>query len=129
MGYAPRECPDCGASLDPGEVCDCHKDGEAAVASGVPWRRGCRATEEDAAAIQAAIAAACKITLEKTPGSMTFTRNIEASSGPAALNGVAVLIRELATMLGIPVTSALAMLTVALTVPTIQAERAEGVRA
>lgn len=126
MGYAPRECPDCGASLDPGEICDCQKGGEAAVATGAP---GDKATEDDAAAIQAAIAAACKITLEKTPGSMTFARNIEASSTSAALNGVAVLIRELAVMLGAPVTSVLSMLTVALIAPTIQVGRTEGVEA
>lgn len=126
MGYAPRECPDCGASLDPGEICDCKKGGEAAVAAGAP---GDKATEDDAAAIQAAIAAACKITLEKTPGSMTFARNIEASSTSAALNGVAVLIRELAVMLGAPVTSVLSMLTVALIAPTIQVGRTEGVEA
>lgn len=119
MGYVPRECPDCGASLDPGEICDCQKGGEAAVAVGAP---GDKATEDDAAAIQAAIAAACKITLEKKPGGMTFSRSIEASSTSAALNGVAVLIRELAAMLGVPVTSVLSMLTVALTVPAIQAE-------
>ena len=25
-----RKCPDCGANLDPGEVCDCRKKEEAA---------------------------------------------------------------------------------------------------
>lgn len=125
MGYTPRECPCCGAYLDPGEICDCEK-GEVAVASGEP---GDKATEADEAAVREAIAAACKIALEKTPGSMTFSRNIEASSSSAALNGVAVLIRELAAMLGVPVTSVLAMLTVALTAPTIRAGQAEGVRA
>ena len=26
MTYVPNRCPDCGASLDPGEVCDCIQD-------------------------------------------------------------------------------------------------------
>ena len=26
MTYVPNRCPDCGASLDPGESCDCGQD-------------------------------------------------------------------------------------------------------
>lgn len=26
-----RECPDCGVNLDPGEICDCHRNKNAAV--------------------------------------------------------------------------------------------------
>lgn len=122
MGYAPRECPNCGASLDPGEICDCQRDGEADVATGEP---GDRATEADAAALLEGINAACKITLEKEPGALTFKRSIEASDSSAALNGVAVLIRELAVALGVPVTRVLAMLAVALTVPAIRAAGSE----
>lgn len=42
MSY--RKCPDCGAGLDPGEVCDCRKKESAPAATGTPsggndWRR------------------------------------------------------------------------------------------
>ncbi len=30
-----RECPRCGCHLDPGEVCDCEKEGPATKAGGV----------------------------------------------------------------------------------------------
>lgn len=35
MAYKPRECPDCGAALDAGEICDCQR-GE--VYQGTPCR-------------------------------------------------------------------------------------------
>ncbi len=131
MGYEPRQCPDCGCNLDPGEVCDCKKDGEAAVAKGEqgdPAPSGAM-EEAEAAAYQEAVNARVTITLEKLPGSETFKRNIEASSPSAAVNGVAVLIRELAAALGVPVTSALSLLAVALTVPTIRAGQNKGAEA
>ena len=31
-----RTCPDCGAHLDPGEICDCSRKAEAAPASVKP---------------------------------------------------------------------------------------------
>ena len=42
MSY--RKCPDCGAGLDPGEVCDCKKKESVPAATGTPsggndWRR------------------------------------------------------------------------------------------
>lgn len=128
MAYQPRTCPDCGCNLDPGEVCDCKKNTEAAVAKGEPGEPDARGAleEAEAAAYQEAVEAKVTITLEKLPGSETFKRSIEASSTSAAVNGVAVLIRELAAALGVPVTSALSLLAVALTVPTIRAGQNKG---
>lgn len=128
MAHQPRVCPDCGCTLDPGEICDCKKSGEAAVAKGEPGDpANCSAMEEaEAAAYQEGVEAKVTITLEKLPGSETFKRNIEASSPSAAVNGVAVLIRELATAMGVPVTTALSLLAVALMVPTIRAAKNEG---
>lgn len=39
-----RTCPDCGAALDPGEICDCKKNEDAPAATGTPscgndWHR------------------------------------------------------------------------------------------
>lgn len=32
----PRQCPDCGAYLDPGEICDCQKQ-ESNIRYDCPW--------------------------------------------------------------------------------------------
>lgn len=125
MPYEPRTCPYCGDKLDPQEICECRKKEGQPHKEDKPSPAGTLEGAE-AAAYQEALAERVTITLEKMPGSETFKRSIEASSSSAALNGVAVLIRELATALGVPVTRVLALLTVALTVPTIRAAQSEG---
>ena len=79
-----KKCPDCGAHLDPGERCDCQDQIEH---------------EAEGAAIREAVSARVKIVLVKEPGSESYRRTIEASSTAAAMNGLAVLVREYA-MLG-----------------------------
>ncbi|MBS7105651.1 MAG: hypothetical protein KH108_14525 [Faecalibacterium prausnitzii] len=56
--------------------------------------------EANSRAYQEALAEECTITLEKKPGSALFHRTIKASSAPAALNGIACLIREYASITG-----------------------------
>ena len=84
-----RECEKCGAALDHGEVCDCESKGQEE--KDVLY-------EANRAAIREALAAEVLITLEKKAGSETFRRKIEASSASAALNGLAVLLREYAAL-------------------------------
>lgn len=126
MPYKPRTCPYCGDALDPGEICKCReKKEEEPPKEDKPSVAGALEGAE-AAAYREAVAEKVTITLEKAPGVETFHRRIEASSSSAALNGVAVLIRELAEVLGVPVTKVLALLAVVLTVPTIRATQNEG---
>lgn len=103
-----KECEKCGAALDRGEVCDCEsKDREE---KDVLY-------EANRAAIREALAAEVSITLEKKAGSETFRRKIEASSASAALNGLAVLLREYAALVGLNPVEILALLATVLTVP------------
>ncbi len=95
-----RKCPECGAHLDPGERCDCQDRIEHRA--------------EDAA-IREAITARVRIVLEKDPGSDSYRRTIEASSTGAAMNGLAVLVREYAMLTNAPVTHVLAVLAALLT--------------
>lgn len=97
-----KKCPDCGAHLDPGERCDCQDQIEH---------------EAEDAAIREAISAHVKIVLNKESGSESYRRTIEASSTTAAMNGLAVLVREYAMLTNSPVTHVLAVLATLLTVP------------
>jgi len=72
------------------------------------------------AAIEAALTAEVSITLEKKAGSETFCRDIKASSSAAAMNGLAVLVREYAVLLDMTVAEVLAVLATVLTVPAIR---------
>lgn len=105
-----RMCEDCGAALDPGERCDCKKD---AGAQSVVYK----ARE---AAIKEALDAEVSITLEKKKGSESFRREIRASSAPAALNGLAVLLKEYAKTVGVSTVQVLAILATVLTVPEMR---------
>ncbi len=111
-----RECEHCGAALDFGETCDCREKAAAAEANR-------KATE---AAVREGIRAEVLIHLEKKAGSETFERKIEASSAPAALNGIAVLIMEYSKLTGVPVVRVLAVLAATMTAPAIREEQAAG---
>lgn len=76
--------------------------------------------EVNSRAYQEALAEECTITLEKKPGSALFHRTIKASSAPAALNGIACLIREYASITGKTPIQILAVLATVMTFPTIQ---------
>lgn len=76
-------------------------------------------------AMEAALAAEVTITLEKRAGSETFHRSIRASSASAAMNALAVLVREYAVMLDMTAAEVLAVLATVLAAPTIQREREE----
>lgn len=105
-----KTCEKCGASLDHGEVCDCKRgDEKQSVAY--------KARE---AAIKEALDAEVTITLEKKKGSETFKREIQASSASAALNGLAVLLKEYAKTVGVSTVQVLAILATVLTVPEIR---------
>lgn len=103
-----KECEKCGAALDHGEVCDCESKNQEE--KDVLY-------EANRAAIREALAAEVSITLEKKAGSETFRRKIEASSASAALNGLAVLLREYAALVGLNPVEILALLATVLTVP------------
>lgn len=77
-------------------------------------------------AMEAAMAAEVTITLEKKAGSETFHRNIQASSASAAMNGLAVLIREYAVIMDMSVVEVLAVLATVLTAPALPEEPKEG---
>ena len=111
-----RTCEKCGAALDHGEICDCGR-GEKA--------RKSVAYEANRAAIREAVEAEVYITLEKRKGSETFKREIRASSASAALNGLAVLLKEYAKVVGVNAVEVLALLATVLTVPDIQGGEAE----
>lgn len=106
-----KECEKCGAALDPGEICDCGKQEQ--TGKGVAYAA-------NQAAIREAMAAEVTITLEKKAGSDKFHRKIEASSASAALNGLAVLLREYAALVGLNQLEVLAVLATVMTVPGIQ---------
>ena len=103
-----KECEKCGAALDPGEICDCGKQEQ--TGNGVAYAA-------NQAAIREAMAAEVTITLEKKAGSDKFHRKIEASSASAALNGLAVLLREYAALVGLNQLEVLAVLATVMTVP------------
>ena len=103
-----RTCEKCGASLDHGEVCE----REA--------RKQSVAYKAREAAIKEAVDAEVIITLEKKKGSETFRREIQASSASAALNGLAVLLKEYAKTVGVSTVQVLAILATVLTVPEIR---------
>ena len=84
------------------------------------------AYEANQAAIREAVEAEVTITLEKKKGSDTFRRKIEASSASAALNGLAVLLKEYARVLGVSEIQALALLATVMTAP-VRKERGEHV--
>lgn len=111
-------CEKCGASLDPGEICDCGRE-----------ERPDAACEANRAAIRAAVEAEVFISLEKVRGSETFRRELKASSAPAALNGLAVLIREYAKMVGMRQTEVLAVLAAVMTVPAMNEKREGNIHA
>jgi len=106
-----RECPHCGAHLDPGETCDCQKGAGAEETA---------ETKAEKKAMQEGLGAEVTIYLEKRAGSDKFKRTITASNASAAVNGLAVLIREFAALMGVSVVEILALLATVLTVPTIQ---------
>lgn len=105
-----RTCEKCGASLDRGEVCDCEREA----------RKQSVAYKAREAAIKEAVDAEVIITLEKKKGSETFRREIQASSASAALNGLAVLLKEYAKTVGVSTVQVLAILATVLTVPEIR---------
>lgn len=84
------------------------------------------AYEANQAAIREAVEAEVTITLEKEKGSDTFRRKIEASSASAALNGLAVLLKEYARVVGVSEIQVLALLATVMTVP-VRKERGEHV--
>lgn len=84
------------------------------------------AYEANQAAIREAVEAEVTITLEKKKGSDTFRRKIEASSASAALNGLAVLLKEYARVVGVSEIQVLALLATVMTVP-VRKERGEHV--
>lgn len=84
------------------------------------------AYEANQAAIREAVEAEVTITLEKKKGSDTFRRKIEASSASAALNGLAVLLKEYARVVGVSEIQVLALLATVMTVP-VRKEREEHV--
>ena len=100
-----RTCEKCGASLDHGEVCDCEREA----------RKQSVAYKAREAAIKEAVDAEVIITLEKKKGSETFRREIQASSASAALNGLAVLLKEYAKTVGVSTVQVLAILATVLT--------------
>lgn len=108
-----KVCEKCGAALDHGEVCDCERENREQ--KDVLY-------EANQAAIREAVAAEVTITLEKKAGSETFWRKIEASSASAALNGLAVLLREYAALVGVNPVEVLALLATVLTVPAMKEE-------
>lgn len=111
-----KVCKKCGAALDHGEVCDCEREErENREQKDVLY-------EANQAAIREAVAAEVTITLEKKAGSETFRRKIEASSASAALNGLAVLLREYAALVGVNPVEVLALLATVLTVPAMKEE-------
>ena len=110
-----KTCEKCGAALDPGEICDCGREEEQDVVY-----------KANQAAIREAVEAEVVITLEKKKGSETFHRKIEASSAAAALNGLAVLLREYAAMVGINEVEVLALLATVMTVPAIRGKEGGG---
>lgn len=112
-----RECEFCGERLDHGEVCGCRGSGKDPQDRTVPSTEGA-----NDAAMQEAIAADVTITLHKEAGSETFSRKIEASSASAALNGIAVLIREYCTLVDLPVVRVLALLAATMTAPGLKEE-------
>lgn len=81
--------------------------------------------EANSRAYQEALAEECTITLEKKPGSALFHRTIKASSAPAALNGIACLIREYASITGKTPIQILAVLATVMTMPMIQEKKGE----
>lgn len=84
------------------------------------------AYEANQAAIREAVEAEVTITLEKKKGSDTFRRKIEASSASAALNGLAVLLKEYARVVGVSEIQVLALLATVMTAP-VRKEREEHV--
>ncbi|MCI5929332.1 MAG: hypothetical protein MRZ73_12505 [Pseudoflavonifractor capillosus] len=107
-----KTCEKCGAALDHGEICDCGREEKQGVAY-----------KANQAAIHEALEAEVVITLEKKRGSETFRRKIEASSAPAALNGLAVLLREYAKLVGLNEIEVLALLATVMTVPGMEKEK------
>ena len=99
---------------------DEHKTNEVAVDPAVKYAAVKRSEE---AAMEAALAAEVTITLEKKAGSETFHRNIRASSASAAVNALAVLIRETAAILDMREAEVLAVLATVMAGPTFSAEQ------
>ena len=85
-------------------------------------RAGKAASVEEAnrRAYQEALAEECEIVVEKRSGSALFHRKINATSGAAALNGIACLIREVADITGRTPVQILAVLATVLTLPAVQ---------
>lgn len=83
-------------------------------------------TSEQEAAVQRGVAAEVRIHLEKLPGQADYHRSIEASSVPAAYNGVAVLIRDMAEMMEQPLEHVVAVLATVLLAPAARQGREGG---
>ena len=62
---------------------------------------------------------------KKECGSAAFLPCIEASSAPATLNGITVLIREYAAMVGLSPISVLAVLATVIAMPAIRKQQVE----
>lgn len=77
-------------------------------------------TEQEEAAFQNGVAAEVRIRLEKLPGQAEYRRSIEASSVPAAYNGLAVLVRDMAEMMDQPLDHVVAVLATVLLAPAAQ---------
>lgn len=83
------------------------------------------AAEADAAAFREALGETVNISVKKERGSAAFLPCIEATSAPAALNGIAVLIREYAAMVGLSPVSVLAVLATVIAMPAIRKQQVE----
>lgn len=126
-----RECPNCGAHLDPGEKCDCKAAGGCAEdlnEGEAPAGRGPTAEAANRAAIAEALEADVTIELRKEKGSSVFGRRIEASSASAALNGIAVLIAEYSRLTDVPVLRVLALLAATMSASALREKNEPGDR-
>lgn len=115
-----KECPNCGATLDHGEICDCQMAEGMGEGEKEEERRGPTVEGANQAAIAEALEQEVTIELHKEKGSSTFHRKIEASSASAALNGIAVLLREYAKLTGVPVLRVLAILAATMSAPALR---------
>lgn len=78
------------------------------------------------AAEQNALAAECRILIEKLPGQAEYHRSIEARSVPDAYNGLAVLLRDMAEMMEQPLDHVVAVLATVTLTPYINREGLHG---
>ena len=81
---------------------------------------------QQTAAEQRAVEDEVKITLEKEAGQISFSRHIEASSPQAVLQGMAILVVEVAKILNVSVSKILSLLTVILLAPAAKESEEHG---